>query len=345
MSPAAPPRLAVVWASGCGGCEMAFLDLGDGLAELMETFEIVAFPLLVDTKYDAIAALPDGYLDLCFVSGAVRNCHDLALVRTLRRVAKRLVALGACAQLGSILALADIAPGGDLVRAVYGARDGDGDASGRLPGDTVNAAGNPLRLPGMTPRVLPIDALVEVDYVVPGCPPEAERLGRVVAVLAGCLTAGGHELPPHGSVLGALETALCEECPRDRPLGPVAGMRRLHEVVPDSQRCLLDQALVCSGPVTRGGCGARCPEVGIGCRGCYGPVAGVRDQGARMVGALAALAGETPPLGDDAGRLEVGDSSGGGVADPVGTLYRYSFAPSLLARLAGADSGSRPCDE
>jgi len=338
------PRLAVVWASGCGGCEAAFLDLGERLIELASGFDTVAFPLLADAKREVLEALPEGAIDLCLVSGAIRTDDDLELVATLRRVSVHLVALGACAQLGSILALADTAPSRDLLPRVH--RDASAGADG---GEAAVAEGGSASavvtgaLPRLSGRVQPLDAAVSVDYVVPGCPPEAVRLGEALANLLDGLSGHG-ELPPRGSVLGASEAALCEECPREHPTGPVPSLRRLHEVVPDDSRCLLDQGLVCSGPATRGGCGALCPAVGIGCRGCYGPLAGVSDHGARMIGALAALSPAAPSGEPDAQTLVAGAGSRGTPLDPVGTLYRYSYATSLLARLAPRSRGG-PCDD
>ena len=70
----------------------------------------------------------------------------------------------------------------------------------------------------------------------------------------------------------------------------------------------------------------------MGCRGCYGPLDGIEDQGARMVGALAAVLRVGSP--DDAApalaaRLSaVADA----LVDPVGTLYRHGLAHALLAR-------------
>jgi sulfhydrogenase subunit delta len=48
---------------------------------------------------------------------------------------------------------------------------------------------------------------------------------------------------------------------------PVCGECRIRE-----QECLLvNHGIFCSGPVTAGGCGARCPGYGVPCVGCRGP--------------------------------------------------------------------------
>jgi F420-non-reducing hydrogenase small subunit len=70
----------------------------------------------------------------------------------------------------------------------------------------------------------------------------------------------------------------------------------------------------------------------MGCRGCYGPLPGVEDQGAKMLSAIASVIGageagmEEAELEEKIG--EVVDT----IADPAGTFYRFSMAHSLLRR-------------
>jgi F420-non-reducing hydrogenase small subunit len=57
-------------------------------------------------------------------------------------------------------------------------------------------------------------------------------------------------------------------------------------------RCLLEQGLLCMGPVTRAGCGGdavtpRCISARVPCRGCSGPV---RQEGNQLLDMLNALA-------------------------------------------------------
>lgn len=315
------PRLAVYWTAGCGGCETVFLDLGERLLEVFDRFEIVFFPLLVDSRREDVQRFADGAIDLCFVTGAIRSSHDEEMVEELRRVSRHLVALGACAQLGSVLGLANTVPVQTLLETVGIPGQGRQDDDRRVPD-----------VPKLTPAVVPVDHVVRVDAFVPGCPPEHERLWDVIELFATAL-ATGQSLPAPGSVLGAEEVALCQECPRERPAGPLLECVRPHLVQPDGTTCLLDQGLLCSGPATRGGCGALCPAMGAPCRGCYGPLSGVEDQGARMIGALVALGGGAEIVVDEAHLDRRSDRLATSIVDPLGTLYRYSFARSILARL------------
>jgi F420-non-reducing hydrogenase small subunit len=324
------PRLAVCWTSGCGGCEAAFLDLGDRLLAVEDHFELAFFPLLVDRKRADLENLGEGAIDLSLITGAIRTSEDAQMAHLLRHASKTVVAFGVCAQLGSVLALADLVPVETLLRTVYGEA---------FSSDLQRPLGAPVDddlvpcLPELTDSVRALEALVPVDFFVPGCPPEVEHLWDVLQVFTAAF-AGHRELPDRGSVLGGSEATVCEDCARQRPEGKVARFVRLHEADADPSRCLLDEGLVCSGPATRGGCGAPCPAAGAPCRGCYGHPSGIEDPGARMLGALATIA-EVAAL-DTSHPERISRQSEGvldSVVDPVGTLYRYCYAHSLLAHL------------
>jgi F420-non-reducing hydrogenase small subunit len=60
------------------------------------------------------------------------------------------------------------------------------------------------------------------------------------------------------------------------------------------------------------------------CRGCFGPVEGVTDQGAKYLSAFASLIqGET-----EEARKKVADQ----LVDPTGYFYRFTTASSLLKK-------------
>lgn len=132
------------------------------------------------------------------------------------------------------------------------------------------------------------------------------------------------ELPTKGSVL-APDVALCESCPRreSKPEKLAIGeLKRPHQLLVDSEKCLLAQGLVCMGPATRSGCGAACVSGNMPCTGCLGPTSRVWDQGAKALSGLASLL--DAQTGDEVDRIL------GGLPDPAGTFYRYSVAASLL---------------
>ena len=68
-----------------------------------------------------------------------------------------------------------------------------------------------LELPEFYDRVDTLDQVVEVDYYVPGCPPQSDKVWEVLDHLI-----QGKPLPEKGAVLGAGTKTCCDECPRDR---------------------------------------------------------------------------------------------------------------------------------
>ncbi|HQF52079.1 MAG TPA: oxidoreductase, partial [Thermoleophilia bacterium] len=85
-----------------------------------------------------------------------------------------------------------------------------------------------------------------------------------------------------------------------------------------------EQGVLCAGVATRGGCGARCPSSGIPCRGCYGPLPGVVDQGAKLLSAVVSVI--------DSNDAEEIDRILDGLPDFTGFAYRFSAPSSLLQR-------------
>lgn len=76
------------------------------------------------------------------------------------------------------------------------------------------------------------------------------------------------------------------------------------------------------------------------CEGCYGPLDGVIDQGAKMLSAIASVV-SVGQAGEEEAELnrkigEVMDT----LADPAGTFYRFSMAHSILHRVKVSGNGS-----
>jgi F420-non-reducing hydrogenase small subunit len=186
-----------------------------------------------------------------------------------------------------------------------------------------------LELPEFYESVSTLEQTVPVEYFVPGCPPPVD----IIMTLVGAFASG--KLPAPGAVI-ASEKTLCDECKRTKTEKKITKIYRPHEIIPDKDRCLLEQGIICCGPATRGGCGARCIEANMPCRGCFGPPPGVTDQGAKMVSAVASIYQGKDE--EDIARLL--DE----VVDPAGTFYRFGLANSLLKgirRDTGKGRGSK----
>lgn len=84
--------------------------------------------------------------------------------------------------------------------------------------------------------------VVTVDAMLPGCPMEKDEFIAAVSALL------------NGDLPEQVHYPVCAEC-------------RIKE-----QECLLvSRGIFCSGPITAGGCGARCPGYNVPCIGCRGP--------------------------------------------------------------------------
>lgn len=184
-----------------------------------------------------------------------------------------------------------------------------------------------LHLPRFYSAVLRLRDVVRVDYELPGCPPQADRVWETIEALvngsAGSL----------GARVGCTDKTVCDECPRQKQLVKIKQFRRHHEFRPDPDWCLLEQGVLCMGPATRGGCGALCLKADMRCEGCYGAPAEAEDQGTSMIGALGSLL--------DAATEERAHELLGQIADPGGTFYRFSMSSSTMKVRRERQGGER----
>ena len=328
----AKPKLAMYWAASCGGCEISVLNIGDKILVVDEVFDVVFWPVATDFKYKDVQNYPDGYIDLCLFNGAIRNSENEEMAHLLRQKSKVLVAFGSCAYEGCIPALSNLTTKEATFEAAYVDSISTYNPAGVIPQPVTTMAEGELHLPVFYDTVKSLDQVVDVDYYIPGCPPEPEQIWAVLQVVVAALTQGA-ELPPAGSIVGATNVAVCEECPLTKGEKTIERFYRPYEITPQPETCLLEQGLVCLGPATRGGCGALCPQALMGCRGCYGPLDGVEDQGSKMLAAIASVIGVgNADMEEDELERKI-EAVVDTIADPAGTFYRFSMAHSLLRRV------------
>lgn len=317
------PKFAMYWAAACGGCEISVLQIKEKILDVGEAFDIVFWPAATDFKYKDVEALEDGAITLTLFNGAIRNSENEYLAQLLRRKSQVLVAFGACAAQGGIPGLANESDAQEIKDLVYKEQLSVENPEGIYPVERFAVPEGELHLPRLWDTVKALDQVVDVDYYVPGCPPEGHQIWAVLETVIDALQSGA-ELPPKGSVLGAGVKSCCDECKRVKEEKKISAIKKPWEIAWDPDKCLLEQGVICMGPATRDGCGARCPAVGMPCRGCYGPPPGVVDQGAKMLSTLASIIdAETPEK-----IAEIAAS----VPDPLGTFYRFGLAKSLLRR-------------
>jgi F420-non-reducing hydrogenase small subunit len=319
------------WAAGCGGCEISVLNIHEHILTVDSIFDIAFFPCIADFKTRDVENYSDGYIDVCLFNGAIRNSENEEMAKLLRQKSKILVAYGSCAYEGCIPALSNLTSKEATFNTVYLDNPSIDNPDGILPQTTYQVPEGELTIPLFYNTVKSLDRVVEVDYYLPGCPPEPPQIWAVLQVVVAGLLEGA-PLPPAGSIVGARTVAVCEECPLEKNEKVIERFYRPYEITPEPGKCLLDQGLVCMGPATAAGCSALCPQVGMGCRGCYGPLPGVEDQGAKMLSAIASVIGAGDPTMDEDELERKIEAVVETIPDPAGTFYRFSMAHSLLHR-------------
>lgn len=279
-------RIAEEWLNICGGCEVAVLDIGETLLDVLPSLEFVHMPVLMDHKYfgqtgeKSELEIPEA--DVGLISGGVRNEEERHIAQEMRKQCKTVVALGSCACFGGIPALANMFKVEDLYDKVFG---GDGTTE---PGETPTDD-----LPPLTDRVLALDEVIDVDVYIPGCPMNPVI---ILDALTALLEGRPFALP---------ERSVCDDCPAKREEKSDVGLRRpleSAEFVPgeyDTLRCFNEQGILCLGPVTRSGCGRqvdpdspqvpRCIKGYMPCRGCFGPIRAGANPMVDMMGALSSI--------------------------------------------------------
>ena len=151
------PRLGVWKFASCDGCQLSLLDCEDELLAVAGAVDIAYFP-------EATRGDVKGRYDLALVEGSITTPHDAERIRDVRRRARTLVTIGACATAGGIQALRNFADVAEYAAVVYARPDYI---------DTLVTS-------------TPIADHVPVDFELRGCPISKRQLVEVIsAFLAG----------------------------------------------------------------------------------------------------------------------------------------------------------------
>lgn len=317
---AAKPKVAFYWCSSCGGCEESIVDLAEDILKVVEAVDIVFWPVALDFKKKDVEAMEDGSIAVSFINGAVRLSEQEEMVKLLRKKSQLIVAHGSCSHLGGIPGLGNFWNRETIFRRAYHTTPSTENPDRTVPLEKAMVDGRELTLPSFYDTVYALDQVIDVDYYLPGCaPPRDLILNAVQAILEGKLPAKGSVLSPNKS--------LCDDCERNESKPEklaIKEIKRPWEVMIDPEKCFLAQGIICMGPATRTGCGERCIEANMPCRGCFGPTDQVYDQGAKFLSAFASIL----DTNDEKEIEKVVET----IADPAGTFYRFSLPHSILRR-------------
>ncbi|MBT4022206.1 hypothetical protein HN789_01500 [archaeon] len=203
-------KVGIYGLTGCAGCQLSVVFNEDDILDVFEIVSITAFPFFKGHNIHDV--------DIAIVEGLVASNDDLEKLKEIRSKAKKVIVLGACAHTGCIPAYRKWTLKEDYEHLIYKKNKDIQDVD-----------------------PTPIDAHVEIDYVIPGCPPNGKQILHVLKSVA----SGKLPVPNLKPV--------CVEC-RER-----------------GNKCLLLLGKPCMGPITTGGCDSVCTNSGFECWGCRGP--------------------------------------------------------------------------
>jgi len=316
------PKIGIYWCSSCGGCEEAIVDLNEGILDVVEAVDIVFWPVAMDFKYDDVRKFKDGELLASFINGGIRLSEQEEIVKLLRKKSQLVFAFGSCAVMGGVPGLANMNNRESIFKRVYKEIESNDNPENNVPQTEFKLEDKyELELPEFYDSVYPLDQIIQVDYYIPGCAPAPDTItDAFTAILEG-------KLPEKGSVLSPTKS-LCDTCPRKETKPDKIEIEKFVEPHQydklDDDRCFLEAGIICMGPATRGGCGERCINANMPCRGCYGAPDDVKDQGLGMLSALASII--KPDKEDEIPKvIET-------LPDLIGPLYMYGLPSSILFR-------------
>src|ERR1039457_144208 len=152
-------KLATVWLWGWLGCHMSLLDIDERILDVVNLADIVKCPI-VDTK-----EFPQA--DIALVEGSVTSDEHLHELLHIRKQSKVLVAFGDCAVTANVTGMRNYFTKEEVFNYAY-IQAVSNDKEGKTPDHPT--------LLKLNEKVVPLQEIVHVDYVIPGCPPSADTI-------------------------------------------------------------------------------------------------------------------------------------------------------------------------
>jgi coenzyme F420-reducing hydrogenase gamma subunit/ferredoxin len=160
--------IATVSLAGCFGCHMSLLDID---TEILDIAELVSFNKspLTDIKTFTQRC------HLGLVEGGCCNTENIETLKKFREMCDTLVVVGECAVWGGLPAMRNTVPLGECLEEAYL------NSVTSEPGETTVPYHEDL--PKILDRVYACNEIVKVDYSIPGCPPSATHIWKVIKSL------------------------------------------------------------------------------------------------------------------------------------------------------------------
>ncbi|MBT8048267.1 MAG: 2Fe-2S iron-sulfur cluster binding domain-containing protein [Xanthomonadales bacterium] len=173
--PKAKKTVATVSLAGCFGCHMSLLDIDLKLLDLVKIIELNKSPLNDIKQFTR-------HCDIGLIEGGCCNAENVETLREFRRQCDVLVAFGECAIWGGVPSMRNTIPLGECLEEAYL------NCSTSMPDESFVPYHEDL--PKILDKVYACSEIVDIDYFIPGCPPDANHIWKSVLSLV-----AGEQLP------------------------------------------------------------------------------------------------------------------------------------------------------
>jgi NAD-reducing hydrogenase small subunit len=165
-SRAAKTKIAMIGLCGCWGCTLSFLDMDERLLALSSEVTIHRSSLTDIKRITERCAVG-------FIEGGVANEENIRTLQHFRENCDVLISVGACAIWGGVPSMRNVFDLKDCLSEAYT------DSVTAVPGAVPIVPMHP-DIPRITDKVYPCHEVVEMDYFIPGCPPDADAIFTVL---------------------------------------------------------------------------------------------------------------------------------------------------------------------
>jgi len=144
---------------------MSLLDIDTDLLDVLEIVEFNKSPLTDIKKFSK-------QCHIGLVEGGCANSENVEVLREFRKKCDILVGFGECAIMGGIPAMRNFVSLKECLEEAY------------LNGMTTEVGADVIPghedIPKLLNNVYPCNEVVKIDYYIPGCPPNAQHIWKVV---------------------------------------------------------------------------------------------------------------------------------------------------------------------
>lgn len=146
-------KVGIFGISGCAGCLLTLI-YEPVFKEIAKIIDIKSFPLIKEDSYK-------GKYDYVFIEGTVCFDRDIKKIKELRKRAKYIVALGACAHIGGVPSMMNFLDKKKNMKLIY-------------------PKYNHLNSTDPTP----VNKHIKVDFYLPQCPPNKEEILEFIKTIS-----------------------------------------------------------------------------------------------------------------------------------------------------------------